>query len=240
MRIALFSDVHGNYQATKAILYDIKKNDFDEIICLGDIIGIGPKPKETLELVLNSNINIVLGNHDLYYTRGLEIDDEITSENEIKHHHWVHNCIKDISKEKFDYPLSKEIDINGKKILFQHYMLSKDTSIDPYPFETISIRNMKDIEDYCKTMDCNYMFIGHEHRAFEVHENNRHIICIGSSGCVKSNKTFYTIIETLNDDIKITKKEIVFDREGFINDIKSYKYPDQEFIAKVLLGIDNL
>ena len=240
MRIAVFSDVHGNYQATKAILDDIKKNDFDEIICLGDIIGIGPKPKETLELVLNSNIDIVLGNHDLYYTRGLEIDDEITSENEIKHHHWVHNCIKDISKEKLDYPLSKEIDINGKKILFQHYMLSKDTSIDPYPFETISIRNMTDIEDYCKNMKCDYMFIGHEHRAFEVHENNKHIICVGSSGCVKSNKTFYTIIETLNDDIKITKKEIVFDREGFINDIKSYKYPDQEFIAKVLLGIDNL
>lgn len=240
MKIAIFSDVHGNYQATKAILDDINKNSFDEIICLGDIIGIGPKPKETLELVLNSNIDIVLGNHDLYYTKGLEIDDEITEENEIKHHHWVHDCIKDIPREKLDYPLSKEINVNGKKLLFQHYMLSNDTSIDPYPFLTISIRNMKDIEDYCKTMDCDYMFIGHEHRAFEVHENNKHIICVGSSGCIKTNKTFYTIIEIDDKDIKIIKKEIDFDRDGFINDIKSYKYPDQEFIAKALLGIDNL
>ena len=54
MKIAVFSDLHGNYQAAKAILDDINKNNFDEIICLGDIIGIGPKPKKTLELVLNS------------------------------------------------------------------------------------------------------------------------------------------------------------------------------------------
>lgn len=36
MKIAVFSDLHGNYQATKAILDDIKKNSFDEIIG-GDI-----------------------------------------------------------------------------------------------------------------------------------------------------------------------------------------------------------
>ena len=37
MKIAIFSDVHGNYQATKVILEDINKNNFDEIICLGDM-----------------------------------------------------------------------------------------------------------------------------------------------------------------------------------------------------------
>lgn len=240
MKIAVFSDLHGNYQATKAILDDINENSFDEIICLGDIIGIGPKPKETLELVLNSNIDIVSGNHDLYYTKGIEIDDAIVEENEIKHHRWVHDSIKDISKERLNFPLSKEINVNGLKIIFQHYMLSKDTSIDPYPFETMSIKKIEDIEEYCRNMDCDYMFIGHEHRAFEVHENNKHIICVGSSGCVRTNKTFYTIIDIDNGNISITKKEIEFDRNGFINDIKAYKYPDQEFITKVFLGIDNL
>ena len=177
MRIAVFSDLHGNYQATKAILEDINKNNYDDIICLGDIIGIGPKSKETLELVLNSNVDIVLGNHDLYYINGLEIDDRITEESEINHHHWVHDCIKDIPKQKLNYPLSKEINTDGKKLLFQHYMLSKDV----YPFKRISIKKIEDIEEYCKNMNCDYMFIGHEHRAFEVHKNNKHIICVGIS-----------------------------------------------------------
>lgn len=240
MKIAIFSDLHGNYQATKAILDDIKANSYDEVICLGDIIGLGPKSKETLELILNSNIDIVLGNHDLYYTKGIEIDDEITEENDIEHHNWINDCVKDIPKEKLDYPLSKKINVNGLKLLFQHYMLSKDTSIDPYPFETISTKNMEEIEDYCRNMDCDYMFVGHKHEGFEVHENNKHIICIGSSGSGTTNKTFYVIIDTDNGNISITKKEIEYDREGFINDMKSFKYPEQEQIAKDLFGIDNI
>ena len=66
MKIAIFSDVHANYQATKAILDDINKNSFDEVICLGDIIGIGPKPKECLDIIMNSRIKMVKGNHEVY------------------------------------------------------------------------------------------------------------------------------------------------------------------------------
>ena len=84
------------------------------------------------------------------------------------------------------------------------------------------------------------MFIGHEHQPFEVHENNKHIICIGSSGCVKNSKSFYTVVDIDDENIVVTKKEINFDRNGFINDMKSYQYSDRDFIAKVLLGIDNL
>ena len=237
MKIAVFSDIHGNYQATKAIIDDINKSDFDEVICLGDIIGLGPKPKECLELLIDSGITILAGNHDLYYTKGLEIDKKITNENEIKHHRWVHECIKDISKEKMNWPLSKEIIVNDKKMVFQHYILSKDTSIDSYPFARMSIKNISDIEEYCKDMDPDYLFIGHEHIPFEVHQNNKNIICVGSSGCVNTNITFYTIID-INDEINITKKEVGFDRDGFINDIKSYEYPDQEFIIKTLFGTD--
>ena len=235
MKIAVFSDLHGNYQATKRILDDINNSSFNKIICLGDIIGIGPKPKETLELILNNNVDIVLGNHDLYYVKGLEIDDEITDENEILHHKWVHECVKDIPKKRLNFPLSKEININGKKLLFQHYLLSKDTSIDPYPFEILS---MKSIEDYFKTKECDYLFIGHEHKNFEIHDNNKHIICVGSSGCVKTNKTFYTIIDINGENIIITKKEVEFDRDSFVNDLKSSEYPELDFIKKTFFGID--
>ncbi len=237
MRIALFSDIHGNLPALKVILNDINNNNFDQVICLGDVIGIGPKSKETLEMVLNSNIELLLGNHELYYIKGLEIDDGITDENIINHHRYIQNSIKEIPRERLNYPLSKEININGKKLVFSHYMITKD--MDLYPFETLSINNPGEIENYCKNMDCDYLFIGHEHNAFEVHENNKHIICLGSSGCVKTNKTFYTIVD-INDDIKVTKKEIIFNRDEFINDVRKTNYPARDFIAKELFGIDNI
>lgn len=43
MKIAVFTDIHGNYPALKTIMEDINKTKFDEVIFLGDSIGIGPK-----------------------------------------------------------------------------------------------------------------------------------------------------------------------------------------------------
>ena len=64
MKLAIFSDIHGNYQATKSIIDDINKSNFDEVICLGDLIGIGPKSKESLELVMKNNVTIYCCYHD--------------------------------------------------------------------------------------------------------------------------------------------------------------------------------
>ena len=65
-KIAIFSDIHGNLQALKTILEDIDRDSFDEVICLGDVVGIGPNPKECLELIIDSNIKMVKGNHEIY------------------------------------------------------------------------------------------------------------------------------------------------------------------------------
>ena len=41
MRIAIISDIHGNLEALKETLRDIKTRKVDKIICLGDIIAKG-------------------------------------------------------------------------------------------------------------------------------------------------------------------------------------------------------
>ena len=63
-KIAVFSDIHGNLQA---ILEDIKKEPIDSIICLGDVIGIGPNSQETLQLIEENKIEMILGNHEIYF-----------------------------------------------------------------------------------------------------------------------------------------------------------------------------
>lgn len=63
-KIAVFSDIHGNLQA---ILEDIKKEPIDSIICLGDVIGIGPNSKETLQLIEENKIEMILENHEIYF-----------------------------------------------------------------------------------------------------------------------------------------------------------------------------
>ena len=65
-RIAVFSDIHGNAPVLEAIIKDIKVNNIDEVICLGDTLGLGPLPGECIDLIIDNNIYMVLGNHELY------------------------------------------------------------------------------------------------------------------------------------------------------------------------------
>ncbi|MFM8723505.1 MAG: metallophosphoesterase family protein, partial [Planctomycetaceae bacterium] len=41
---ALISDIHGNLEALKAVLADIRSKGITEIFCLGDVVGYGPNP----------------------------------------------------------------------------------------------------------------------------------------------------------------------------------------------------
>jgi diadenosine tetraphosphatase ApaH/serine/threonine PP2A family protein phosphatase len=64
MRCALFSDVHGNHQALRAVLDDIGRRKISEIYCLGDIVGYGAEPSLCLKEVEAVTERIVAGNHD--------------------------------------------------------------------------------------------------------------------------------------------------------------------------------
>lgn len=64
--IAIITDPHALYEPTMACLTDIKSKGITEIYSLGDNIGHGPSPKETLELLSEYNVKSILGNHELY------------------------------------------------------------------------------------------------------------------------------------------------------------------------------
>lgn len=50
-KLALISDIHGNYKALEAFLAHIGKRPVDGIICLGDYVTDGPNPEQTMELL---------------------------------------------------------------------------------------------------------------------------------------------------------------------------------------------
>ena len=64
MKRAIISDIHGNLEALEAVLAHIKTQSVDEIFCLGDVIGYGPKPCECLNAVMDNCTVALLGNHD--------------------------------------------------------------------------------------------------------------------------------------------------------------------------------
>jgi diadenosine tetraphosphatase ApaH/serine/threonine PP2A family protein phosphatase len=65
LRVAVVSDVHSNLHALEAVLAEVDRGGFDEIWCLGDVVGYGPKPNECVALVQERTAICLAGNHDL-------------------------------------------------------------------------------------------------------------------------------------------------------------------------------
>ncbi|MCZ6707370.1 MAG: metallophosphoesterase family protein, partial [Chloroflexi bacterium] len=69
MQIAIISDIHANHEALTVVLADIKRRSIKDIVCLGDIIGYGPNPRECLQDLMGCKA-VLMGNHEeavLYY-----------------------------------------------------------------------------------------------------------------------------------------------------------------------------
>lgn len=62
MHYLVISDVHANLVALSAVLADAP--EFDEIWCLGDLVGYGPSPNECVDRIQDYPHFSLAGNHD--------------------------------------------------------------------------------------------------------------------------------------------------------------------------------
>ena len=63
MSIALLADIHSNIEALSRVFEDMESRGVSRIICLGDVIGYGPNPRECLKMLFHSEVAI-MGNHE--------------------------------------------------------------------------------------------------------------------------------------------------------------------------------
>ncbi|MGH2535846.1 MAG: metallophosphoesterase family protein [Candidatus Promineifilaceae bacterium] len=72
MRVAVFSDVHGNLTALQAVLAHLEANGpFDHIIFAGDLCLFGPRPAECIRALRRPDIISLVGNTDLVISEAL-------------------------------------------------------------------------------------------------------------------------------------------------------------------------
>ncbi len=230
MKIAVFSDIHGNYQALKAILNNIG-DKYDKVIFLGDAVGIGPDSYLCVKLLKKKNVLFLLGNHELYCTRGSEIDIDLSGK-KLEHHIWVQKTLKD-SILVDDNNLRYDIIYKETKISFFHYFLNNK----PYPFEHLDIIDNGTYKEIYDKEEADYIFFGHNHEETYNVINNKKYFGIGSSGCTTNNKTYYYSIIIDNNNVKVKKIKIRYNRRKFVNRMNNIKYPDKENLKSVFFGL---
>jgi len=64
LKYAFIADIHGNYEALKAVVSALKYDRPDVKACLGDIVGYGPEPRQCIAAVHEEGFFCLAGNHD--------------------------------------------------------------------------------------------------------------------------------------------------------------------------------
>lgn len=77
MKYAVISDIHANESALQQVLTDAREQGAEKIICLGDIVGYGPLPAESVALIRAQADLVLAGNHDDAVTERCAADDFI-------------------------------------------------------------------------------------------------------------------------------------------------------------------
>jgi putative phosphoesterase len=73
MRLAIFSDIHGNLHALQSAWADVEARKPDAVYCLGDLVGYGAFPNEVVEFIRARAVPTVMGNYDEGV--GFDLDD---------------------------------------------------------------------------------------------------------------------------------------------------------------------
>lgn len=115
--IAIISDIHGNLEALKAVLDDIRERNIKEIICLGDIISKGINTNECIKLVKKNCIKVVKGNWEDNLDKVNDIKDDVKKKR-------VNFILSQLDNTNLNYlttlPFSVEFYMSGRLIRLFH------------------------------------------------------------------------------------------------------------------------
>jgi len=220
MKIAIISDIHGNYDALKAVLKDIKKLKIDKIYCLGDIVNYYYEPHKCINIFIKNKIKSIKGNHEniLFHT--------LKSKKKIDYYSKIYGQSININFKKLKYKhiiflkkLKKKIIIKIKnlKIILAHGSPWNE-NIYIYPGINNKIKNS--LAKY----NADYIFLGHTHIPMNIKMNKKtSIINPGSVGQPrnKCNNACWAVFDT--DNYQINFMETKYDKKKLIQDIIKYE-----------------
>ena len=94
MKLAIFSDVHGNLVALQTLLYHLDSGHFDAIYCLGDLFTPYPGSREIWELVKAARVQCVQGNNEAALLAHLTGQQDYRLDDEVRFRPFLKNALE--------------------------------------------------------------------------------------------------------------------------------------------------
>ena len=236
VRAAVLTDVHANVQALTAALAAIKREACDVIYSLGDVIGIGPAPRECLETLLSApKVRFVMGNHDALFAFGFpDPRPEWLDDAELFHQQWTHAQLNpDLRQKVAAWPWRREEMVGSLGVTFLHYPIDGETNEFQPIIDQPAIAQLDGLFADCRTP---LVFYGHHHPPADSTGRSR-FVNPGSLGCSPDSVARFAILTVENDTSwHIEHRAVPYDRSDLFRQFEERSVPERAMILAAFFG----
>jgi putative phosphoesterase len=226
MKIALISDIHANSPALDAVLRHAQGQGVERVWNLGDLLGYGPFPEQTLDRIRAIGAVSIIGNYDL---KVLKVKRKISKWRKKKHplkalaFEWAFD---QLSRESLSFlrSLPKEIQIQEQafKILMTHGSpASNSEHLSPSTPE-------KRLRELARMVDADLILTGHSHIPFFKDVDSVRFINPGSVGRPDDGdpRCSYAILYFAQHGLEVEHYRLAYDVEETIRGVREAKLPE--------------
>jgi putative phosphoesterase len=235
MRLAIYSDIHGNLPALEAVLNDIGRGSFDAVYCLGDLVGYGASPNEVVDRIRQERTPTIMGNYDdgVGYERdecGCAYREDDERERGQRSLEWTK--ARTTSENKgFLRVLAPQIrfEADGKRVLLVH---GSPRKMNEYLFED---RPLSSFERLAATSNADVIVFGHTHKPYTKLVDGVLFVNVGSVGKPKDGdwRACYAAIDLSAPNVTFARVE--YDVRGAADAIRRTDLP-HEFAEDIETG----
>ena len=187
VKIGVITDVHGNLPALIAILDKLNQLGAQQIIHTGDVVDIGMHSRECLQLLLQSNVRLVLGNHDFAFFKD-KATQHAYSKVTAQHKRYVFDSMQDMLFTKDKFVPQIDMTVHGVNFVFTHYAMLSQPLPTGYMWQNIVDKpTADDFDKMFAYLNCDAVFFGHKHEACDLVGKSTTYVDVGSVGCHKHN-----------------------------------------------------
>ena len=162
MKVAILSDIHGNFTALDAVLRVAAHERVELLLILGDCVGYYYEAAKVIEGLESWNSVMIRGNHEDMLARSRRSPAALASVTE-KYGHGVSVALKNLDEAHLDLleelPEQREVVLEGVRLLLNH---GSPFDHDAYIYPDADVQRLSD------TAITKYDFVltGHTHHAF--------------------------------------------------------------------------
>tara|TARA_R110002126_G_scaffold181187_2_gene329926 strand:- start:13821 stop:14519 length:699 start_codon:yes stop_codon:yes gene_type:complete len=229
MKIAVISDIHGNYDALNAVLSEATSKNVEHLLVLGDIVGYYYHPDKILNALSEWSFDLIKGNHE-YILEDIIANPSLSDSIRLKYGSGHYAAIEKLSKRQLDFLKNlsdtKSVKFNNTSLLMSH---GSPWSNDFYIYPDCK----KEVIEKCDSETHDFVLIGHSHYQFVIKNKNSILMNPGSVGQSrqKGGKAFWALIDTENKCLQMLSTN--YNVENLMEEVRK-KDSDISYLIKVL------